>query len=229
MSYWGLAIKASNREVMAPLRAADTSVTDESKWPVVQTMRVLGHYLQHDGSTDYCFDVTLKQCWKAFFANCMTRHSAQMPVTSRLSLLSRAVLPVLRFRWTRWPFTISRAQLLDGVQGRMLSIILGIRPLPDETPERFVRRRGTSISSLQKKIGYWGKRWASAVVGWAEHLERPRNASTWAARVSAVRSPFELEHRRQVFGRPQTRMGSGFIRRRWFESVEFATSHRDSD
>ena len=44
LSHWGLAIKASSREVMAPLRAADTSVTEESKWPVVRTMRVLVHF-----------------------------------------------------------------------------------------------------------------------------------------------------------------------------------------
>ena len=159
----------------------------------------------------------------------MSRHSAKMPLSARLAVLSRAVVPVLRFRWSRWPFTISRAQLLDGIQRRMLSIILGIRPQPDETPERFVRRRGSSISALQKKMGCWGKRWASAIVSWAEHLERPRNRETWAARVSAIRPLSELEERRQVFGRrPHTRVGSGFIRRRWFESVAIAKSHCDS-
>jgi len=228
-SHWGLAIKPSSRLVMAPRHAADTSVSDESKWPVVSTMRVLGHYLEYDGSTDFCFNTTVRQCWRAFFGNCTGRLSVKMPVPTRVALLAKAVVPILRFRWARWPFTASRGELLDGIQRRMLAIILRIRIEPDETPERFCRRRAREISALQRKCGYWSKMWAFAVVGWSEHLERPRNSSTWASRVAAVRTPGELAQRRATFGRPQTRIASGFIRRRWWESIDFAkeTLNRD--
>ena len=191
-------------------------------------MRVLGHYLEHDGSTDNCYNITVTQCWRAFFGNCVSKSSLRMPVTARLTLLQRAVLPILRFRWTRWPFTVSRGRLLDGVQRRMMGIILGIRMAPGETPEVFGRRRAGTISALQKKTGHWSKHWARAVVAWAEHLERPRNNKTWAARLSAVRPPDELAWRRQVFGRPQTRAASGFIRRRWWESIVFAKVYSDT-
>ena len=49
---WGLRIKPSSRLILAPRGAADVSVSDAQKWPVVESMKVLGHILQHDGGVD---------------------------------------------------------------------------------------------------------------------------------------------------------------------------------
>ena len=147
-----------------------------------------------------------------------------MPVKARLALLTRSVHPILGFRWARWPFTVSRADLLDSVQKRMVGIILGIRMLPDEAFEAFYRRRGNETAALVKKFGCWSRMWANALIGWADHLERDRNAHTWAAKLSKVRPLEELPLRRTHFGRPQTGASSGFIRRRWWESLEPARS-----
>ena len=192
-------------------------------------MKGLGHFWGYDGSADYCYSTTVRSCWRAFFGNCTSRHSVRMPVTTRVALLTKAVVPILRFRWTRWPFTVSRGELLDGMQRRMLAIILRMRVEPEETPERFCRRRASTVSALQKKCGCWSKMWAFAAVGWSEHLERWRNNRTWAARASAIRDPDELAQRRRTFRRPRTRISSGFIRRRWSESIAFAKSYLHSD
>ena len=93
-SQWEFKIKPTIRQCMAPFRAADTSETHESKWPfgaAVTCMKVLGHYVEHDGGTDICFDNTLGQCWKAFFGNCVSKHSGRMPVKARLGLVARLV------------------------------------------------------------------------------------------------------------------------------------------
>ena len=129
---------------------------------------------------------------------------------------------MLRFRWARWPFTATRALKLDQMQRHMLAIILNIRMFLDETAESFVRRRAAACSSVQKQMGYWSCFWAKAVVGWSDHLGRSRNCRTWAAKVALVRSPEELVERRFSFGRPCTRICSGFIKRRWSESVSYA-------
>ena len=106
-SEWGLSIKPSSRFVVAPLRAIDTSVTNEDKWPVVSTMPILGHILQDDGGTNVCYDNTVKQMWGAFFANCAGRDARQLPTKVLLALVSRVILPILRFRWARRPFTFT--------------------------------------------------------------------------------------------------------------------------
>ena len=222
---WGLSIKPSSRLVMVPHRSPDASVKDPEKYPIVENMKVLGHILQSDGGVNLCFDNTVNQMWRAFYANCAGRSAQRLSCKLRLTLLARAVLPILRCRWTRWPFTVSRALALDGIQRRMASIILDVRMLPCESPDDFGHRRAGFISSVLRNCGRWSKMWAAALVGWAEHLGRARNAQTWAAKLAHLRPPDELAHRRAHFGRPGTRVGSGWIKRRWWESLTAAKTH----
>ena len=210
---------------MAPAGASDTSVSDACKYPVVTQMRVLGHYLQHDGSTVSCFQHCVNSMWRAFFQNCAGRAASKLSVRSRCRLLNKAVLPILRFHCTRWPFSITRAAELDRIQRRMLSIILGCRPLPDEPIETFVRRRGREAGNFQRNIGCWSIIWASAVVKWSQHLRRRRNDRTWAAMLACVMDPDILLQRRSDFsGRPRTRASPGFIFKRWWEAVRDAST-----
>ena len=164
--------------------------------------------------------------WRAFYSNCAGRDVQRLSCKLRFTLLSRAVLPILRCRWTRWPFTVSRALALDGIQRRMVSIVLDVRMLAGESPAEFGHRRTGFISSVLRDTGRWSKMWAAALLGWAEHLGRARNAQTWAAKLADLRTPDELAHRRAHFGRPDTRVGSGWIKRRWWESLPIARKHR---
>ena len=103
------------------------------------------------------------------------------------------------FRWTRWAFTITRAKALDTMQRRMLHIILGLRILADESPEYFIRRRARITTQFQEKIGFWSVRWAMSISNWSDHLARDRNAASWPAMLSKLRTPDELAIRRAEF------------------------------
>ena len=106
---WGLHIKPSSRAILVPDHCSDVSTNDDEKWPVVLKMKVLGHWLQRDGGVDQCFNDMLKCIWKAFFANCVGAELSRLLVKARITLLLPSVVPILRLKWTRWPFTISKA------------------------------------------------------------------------------------------------------------------------
>ena len=150
---WNLHIKPSSRCLMPAKNAIDKSVANPEKWPIVISFTALERFLQHDGGVNECFAHTLRQMWKAFWANCGCADARRFPLEQRLVLLTRAVVPVLRFRWTRWPFSISRAKHLDAAQRKMLKICVHVRPLPRETMEHFVGRRERLVGILQKDIG----------------------------------------------------------------------------
>ena len=126
---------------------------------------------------------------------------------------------------TRWAFTRSRAFSLHATQRQMLSIILRLRILPGETPESFVRRRGRACSEMQAHTGTWSKDWARDITSWSEHLRRSRNHNTWAAMVSEILPPEELQRRRALHSSPHTRNASGFTFKKWFESVQDAKTY----
>ena len=219
---WELRIKPTSRAILAPVNCVDVSVIDERKWPVVTAMKVLGHCLQNDGGIDACFDATVQSMWRAFYGNCVGVKTSRMSVKSRLALVSRTVTPILRYKWTRWPFTCCRAQRLDAIHRHMFGVMLRLERKRDESIDVYVRRRGRETGRLQKLHGSWSRQWAFGVVGWSEHLERERNSLTWAAMLSKLRTPTELAERRAQRGRPSTRSCSGYIRRRWHESIATA-------
>ena len=67
---WGLRIKDTSRMILAPYGAEDVSVCDPLVWPIVTSMSVLGHCVQHDGGADQCVRATIQKMWKSFYANC---------------------------------------------------------------------------------------------------------------------------------------------------------------
>ena len=221
-SHWELVIKPSSRKVLAPAHSCETSTTDSMKWPVVTEMKVLGSWIQHDGGIDTCFDEALGKAWRAFFANCAGANVERIPLSHKMTLIQRSVVPILRFKWSRWPFTIWRAQQMDAMQRRMYTIIMRLRRAVGQTVQSFVRSRGRKAADLQRSQGAWSKSWAHAILSWASHLERDRNSATWAAILASIRSPQELAERRAAFASPFTRSVPGYIRRRWFESISIA-------
>ena len=228
LSQWNLTIKPSSRLILAPLHSADTEVEAPAKYPVVQAMRVLGHILECDGSVNSCFENSVNCMWRAFYSNCAGKDASKLPRQHRLGLICKAVLPIVRSRWARWPFTTTRAQRLDAMQRKMMSIICSLRMDVGESFEGYVRRRGRELAQLQKRYGRWSMLWANAITGWADHLQRPINSKTWASRVMSLRTPAELAERRAVSGTPMTRSASGWVCRRWFESVQYACEYRQN-
>ena len=136
------------------------------------------------------------------------------------------MVPILRFRWRRWPFTITRARYLDRLQRRMIAIVIAVRPLADEECLSFIRRCNRAVSTLQRSIGAWSTQWAQGLVGWDDHLQRANNANTWAAHLRHLLTPEDLECRRMLNGRrPVTRNRSGWICTRWFEQISCAKTY----
>ena len=183
---------------------------------------MLGHWLQDKGGINICFQSTIQSMWRAFYANCVGANAGKLPVKCRLASVSRAMDAVLRYKWTRWPFTCCRAQQLDAIQRHMYGVMLRLERKRDEPIDVYVRRRGKETAALQRLYGSWSRQWAFGVVGWSEHIERGRNCTTWPAMLSKLRTPTELAERRALTGRPSTRTCSGYVRRRWFETVSFA-------
>ena len=221
---WRCLLKPSSKEVMVAKGNSNHTPAD-STWKSLECMRALGHLIQHDGGINVCFDFTIRCLWRSFFANAGSASAKGMPVSYKLRLLDKATKPVLSFRLTRWPFQSTKAHQLDKVQRRMLAMVMDLRLSPGQDAASFNRQRAKEASKQQVKSGKWSTLWASRVVAWHDHLQRPANSGTWAAQLAALRPPQELQQRRWSNGRPQTRAESGWIRPRWYEGIEKAASY----
>ena len=81
-SQWDQKLQPTSRWCKASCSVSDTSVTDESKWPLVTSMGVLGHYVEHDGGT--MLESPFRQlCLQAFWA---ARKSAKLTVLNLIVL-----------------------------------------------------------------------------------------------------------------------------------------------
>ena len=165
--------------------------------------------------------------WSAFWGNCVGPCTRGLTIQQRCQLLNRSVRPVLHFRNTRWPFTKTLADQQNRVQRQMMAHFVKVEPLPCEDAAIYNRRRMRIIGNLARQRGTWGKEHANRVVAWADHLERPRNQSSLAAKLYLWRGPSWLQQRRLESGtmRPATRAVPGFMPRRWDESIEEAKQY----
>ena len=143
-----------------------------------------------------------------------------------MSLFNRCVTPVASFRFARWPFTIDRSKKLDAQQRRMIRLAVRVRRLSGETDELYCRRAAHVVSDVHFALTPWSLLWAVSTVNWASHLFRNTAGASWAANLLTLRSTSELEIRRALNSnrRPGTRSASGFMCRRWTDSVSTAIS-----
>ena len=162
--------------------------------------------------------------WSAFWGNCVGPCTRGLGVDQRCRLLDRSVRPVLHFRNTRWPFTKTLADHQNRTQRHMLAHFVRVERLPCEELPNYNRRRMRTIGNLALQRGIWGNEHAKRVVAWADHLERAQNASSLAAQLFLWRDQLWLQQRRIDSGvmRPMTRALSGFLPKRWDESIQDA-------
>ena len=222
LSDWGLTIKPSSRSVMSPVNVL--TEWDTIKWPRVEQSDVLGHLISSDASPWPCWRRTEKSMWNAFWANCVGPCARGLSVHHRCRLMNRSVRPVLQFRNTRWPFTKTLADHQNRVQREMLSHFLKVERTLGEELAVYNRRRMRLIANLARAQGSWGSDHAERILSWAAHLERPRNTHSLAAKLYAWHGPMWLQERRLQSGvmRPATRISSGFLPKRWDESIQDA-------
>ena len=223
---WKQSIKPSSKEVL-PTFGNGEVIPHGPSWSVVESMVVLGHVVESNGAVNLDYASTARRMWASFYQNAGIARNRKMPLLYKLRLLSKSTLPHLVGHAVRWPFTKSRADLVDGLQRRMLSALLIVPAHDTDTSEEYVRRRNREVSKVQRSLGKWSQVWAKLQVGWHEHVSRERNSWSWAAQILTIRPPEELEERRIDFGRVRTRVHAGWTCSRWTECVQdaFKTVH----
>jgi len=225
-STWGLNIKPSSRSCMTARGCHEVPV-DAERWQLCSEFHVLGHILQDNGSTNACWTNTSKNMWKAYFANCKSQTARSLPLESRLPLISRAVLPVMQHRDTRWPPTREREAQIDRLQRKMVSSVMRLPFLEHEPPVDYLRRRHREATKVMRRVGFWSNQHCKRVQAWHEHLQRPRNHRSWAASLLNFRDHQWLQQQRLQNSsanesRTRTRASVGFVATRWYDGVLYA-------
>ena len=224
---WGLRIKPASRSCTVS-RGSTEAPACQSKWPLCAEFRALGHVLQDNGDSRACWTQTKRNMWRAFFGNCSARASEHLGVDRRYMLLQRSVVPLFDYRNTRWPPHNQLGKEIDQVQRKMVAAITRVPSVPDDSPERYVRRRNSVVKAVCEEMGWWSARHCKRVVAWRDHLQRPANSWSWPAvlyefRGSDFLARLRAAHSSNVFGgRTGTRVAPGHVATRWHDSVRFA-------
>ena len=203
----------------------------ESAHTYGNTFAALGHVLSDDGRIEPCVSATLRKTWSAFYGN-FGRTMRRAPLPLKLKLLDRAVVPCASYRMSRWPFQVHTAKRVDRTQTKMIKILMNLQPHPGEDAESFVRRRNRAASGHAQQQGRWSNIWRKRVLDWSDHLERPRNHSSWASKTFLYRGKDWLQQQRRVHavgehssllaGRTRTRAFPGIVHKRWHDGVDTA-------
>ena len=165
--------------------------------------------------------------WKAFGGNCTGAVDQSLAVGTRLTLLSRAVLPVLHHRDTRWPASTERSSDLDTLQRKMVASIQRVQKVRGELPADFVKRRNRAATLQIRESGAWSKKHCQRVLDWDAHCRRPANSKSWASKMLDFHGEKWLNDRRAACQRDaQSRIDSRICRgapaTRWHEGIRYA-------
>ena len=206
-------------------------VLETTSYAAAQVMPCLGHLISDDGSIRACWSDAKARMWRAFWANCSRNQN--LPLDRRLLLLGRAVQPVFSFKCARWPVQSTIAKEVQSLQKRMVTVMMGIRMLPHETPASFRRRRARLASTHMSSGICWARVWATRWRDWDRHLARhPEHA---ASKLLKSRDSAWLRARRWLFapaassarhawtiaaGRTDTRVAAGAVQQRWAASTD---------
>ena len=170
--------------------------------------------------------------WKSFWANPGANSARHLERAERLSLMQRAVLPLMSFRCSRWPPQRQIACEVDTLQQKMTASLLRLPRDPGELPEDYVRRRGRLARKICSEHGLWSQHWYTRARHWDEHLARPRNSNSWSSKLRNYRGKEWLIERRAQFssasllaGRTGTRSFQGKVQVRWHDGIDFAAAH----
>ena len=232
---WQLNFKPSSRCVLAASGRVDEEV-GACRWPQVLQFPVLGHILSPNGSIRPCWQHTKSCMWRGFFANVACISARNLGMRQRQLLINRSVCNPLDYRCSRWPPQPTVALELDTLQRRMLAIALRPPRLPGEEVHDYCQRRGALVGRWARAQGLWSRRWFSRSIAWDDHLSRPRNNSSWAARLR-LHMDRDWFISRRAWARPgsgctrassalagatRTRSAPGKVFARWHDGIAFA-------
>ena len=160
-------------------------------------MKILGHKLHYSGSMKPDFTECADKLWKSFWANAGKRSVSRLAMSAKLALVQRSTLPVLAFRWSKWPFFKARCKEIDAIQSKMVRCCLALRPEDGETAECFCRRRNRLAASHIQGIGKWSGRWATDITKWFRHIAR-NHCNAWHGHLWNILTPSESDIRRAL-------------------------------
>ena len=102
--------------------------------------------------------IASRLCWSAFFAKLSHEGYRNLSGPHKAVQIDKFILPVLRTRWTSWPFAKGMAQKIDALQNRLIGTLLDVHMLPAEELPEYIRRRAhlPAFSQLFKVLGLQG-------------------------------------------------------------------------
>lgn len=148
--HWGLDIKSDSTSYMCARGHPEDFEDHEIPigWSKTTSFNVLGHVVQNTGASCACVNNAINAAWRVFWANIHCKRARNLATMHKLRMFDRFVTPVLRFRWSRWPFNKSLADRLDRTQCKMYRSVFKLVRLPLETDATFFRRSAKYVASL---------------------------------------------------------------------------------
>ena len=151
-------------------------------WRPVEVMKMLGAHLSGDAS----ISVDLRECkrsmWRSFHGNIgKDGFKGSLGARCKPSLedcllkiknIMRSTLPIIRYRWSRWPWTKARARQIDDFQALLVSRALSLPWAPGETAARYFAKRTEFSRNLCVEIGRWSDKWERDILLWERHMQR---------------------------------------------------------
>ena len=155
--------------------------------------------------------------------------------------MQRSVEPIVRFYLGPVPPTKRNIEKLNGIERKMVRLLIGLRPYPEEHPRTFASRSSRVAASTIEDLGrWWALEWVRSGRKWLEHLERDfavqksvfagdlsvanaKSQFSWAPTLLHFHDATWLHLKRQFSSsgsRTQTRVaGLGRVQARWDESI----------
>ena len=123
----------------------------------------------------------------------------------RLQQIQRTLLPMIRYRWSRWPFYHDRAKNIDKLQREIIAHALMMKRQTGQEKKEYHIARMREAGKVAAKQGLWSTMWARDVVMWNRHCMRG-HGNAWPHHVILWRGPEWLDARR----RDLARYGDGY-------------------
>ena len=226
---WGLHLSRDSKSYLVCKGHPDRGVEIDG-WDEVQDFKGLGHIISADSSTTVCWQEARDAAWTSFWRNSGAILNKR-DTNGSLSLLKKVTRPRLEFVWTRWPFIRTRAEALDFTQRKMTALCLRVPKDPNESSDRYFRRRADLVGRTCKQQGRWSQEWATALLNWSDHLERERNQRDWPSVLYHTQDMTWLQNLRAAFvssfrtlwgGGTGTRLLAEAPKQRWDASLDAA-------
>ena len=178
---WRLRVKPSSFLVM-PVRGAEVSAL-RGTWRQVASFKALGILIDDDGGMRSDMKACEDAMRKSLFRNCVGKAIRALPVATQQRHVDRMLRPLMSLRASRWPVSANTSAVTDRWQKKLLRTATVVERRAGDSNEEYFRRRGLAGAAAARRHGLWSEQHRARVRAWRDHLERPLNSSSPAARL----------------------------------------------